>query len=114
MDYNRITSLLDKYWECATTIEEERELRHFFSSDALPPELRPYKAWFLTPEAETLPPLGKEFDLKVLQQITREKKLRRLRRNGKRNHGLYHRNDERKRPGRPIARPLRRLRHDNA
>ena len=69
MDYNRITSLLDKYWECATTIEEERELRHFFSSDA----------WFLTPEAETLPPLGKEFDLKVLQQITREKKLRRLR-----------------------------------
>ena len=79
MDYNRITSLLDKYWECATTIEEERELRHFFSSDALPPELRPYKAWFLTPEAETLPPLGKEFDLKVLQQITREKKLRRLR-----------------------------------
>ncbi|WP_282201883.1 hypothetical protein [Parabacteroides goldsteinii] len=73
MDYNRITSLLDKYWECATTIEEERELRHFFSSDALPPELRPYKAWFLTPEAETLPPLGKEFDLKVLQQITREK-----------------------------------------
>lgn len=65
MDYNRITSLLDKYWECATTIEEERELRHFFSSDALPPELRPYKAWFLTPEAETLPPLGKEFDLKV-------------------------------------------------
>ena len=73
MDYNRITSLLDKYWECATTIEEERELRHFFSSDALPLELRPYKAWFLTPEAETLPPLGKEFDLKVLQQITREK-----------------------------------------
>ena len=73
MDYNRITSLLDKYWECATTIEEERELRHFFSSDALPLELRPYKAWFLTPEAE------KEFDLKVLQQITREKKLRRLR-----------------------------------
>ena len=79
MDYNRITSLLDKYWECATTIEEERELRHFFSSDALPPELRPYKAWFLTPGAETLPPFGKEFDLKVLQQITREKKLRRLR-----------------------------------
>lgn len=79
MDYNRITSLLDKYWECATTIEEERELRHFFSSDVLPLELCPYKAWFLTPEAETLPPLGKEFDLKVLQQITREKKLRRLR-----------------------------------
>ena len=48
MDYDRIKILLEKYWECATTIDEERELRHFFSSDTLPPELRPYKAWFLT------------------------------------------------------------------
>ena len=79
MDYNRITSLLNKYWECATTVEEERELRHFFSLETLPPELRPYKAWFLTPEAETLPPVGKEFDLKVLQRIAREKQQRRLR-----------------------------------
>ncbi|WP_075559746.1 hypothetical protein [Parabacteroides timonensis] len=79
MDYNRIKILLDKYWECATTIEEERELRHFFSAETLPPELRPYKAWFLTPEAETLPPLGKEFDLKVLQRIAREKRQRHLR-----------------------------------
>lgn len=79
MDYDRITSLLEKYWECATTIEEERELRHFFTTAALPPELRPYKAWFLTSDAETLPPLGKEFDLKVLQQIAREKRRRRLR-----------------------------------
>lgn len=79
MDYNRITLLLDKYWECATTIEEERELRHFFSTETLPPELRPYGAWFMTPEAETLPPLGKEFDLKVLQRISREKKRRHLR-----------------------------------
>ncbi|MCD8268064.1 MAG: hypothetical protein LUD46_06060 [Parabacteroides sp.] len=79
MDYNRITSLLDKYWECATTIEEERELRHFFSAETLPPELCPYKAWFRTPDAEILPPLGKEFDLKVLQRINREKKRRHLR-----------------------------------
>lgn len=79
MDYSRIKILLEKYWECATTIEEERELRHFFSAELLPPELSPYKAWFLTPEAETLPPLGKEFDLKVLQRIAKEKRQRRLR-----------------------------------
>lgn len=79
MDYDRIKILLEKYWECATTIDEERELRHFFSSDTLPPELRPYKAWFLTPEAEILPPLGKEFDLKVLQRIAKEKRQRHLR-----------------------------------
>ena len=79
MDYNRISLLLDKYWECATTIEEERELRHFFSAETLPPELRPYRAWFMFPEAEILSPLGKEFDLKVLQRISREKKRRHLR-----------------------------------
>lgn len=79
MDYNRIKILLEKYWECATTIDEERELRHFFSADTLPPELRPYKAWFLTPEAETLPPLGKEFDLQILQRIAKEKRQRHLR-----------------------------------
>lgn len=79
MDYDRITLLLEKYWECATTIEEERELRHFFTATTLPPELRPYKAWFLTSDAEMLPPLGKEFDLKVLQQIAREKRCRHLR-----------------------------------
>lgn len=79
MDYDRIKILLEKYRECATTIDEERELRHFFSSDTLPPELRPYKAWFLTPEAEILPPLGKEFDLKVLQRIAKEKRQRHLR-----------------------------------
>lgn len=72
MDYDRIKILLEKYWECATTIDEERELRHFFSSDTLPPELRPYKAWFLTPEAEILPPLGKGIDLKVLQRLQKK------------------------------------------
>ena len=70
MDYQRINKLLDKYWECATSVEEERELRRFFSSAVIPPDLLPYKAWFVSHEAETLPPLGKDFDARILEHIS--------------------------------------------
>lgn len=42
MDYNKIRELLEKYWEAATTLEEEAELRNFFVTHqhALPEDLR--------------------------------------------------------------------------
>lgn len=79
MDCDRIYMLLNKYWGCSTTIDEERELRHFFTNNEIPPELRPYKVWFSTPEAEKLPLLGDEFDRKILKRITGMKKKRRCR-----------------------------------
>lgn len=79
MEYQRIHHLLDKYWECATSVEEERELRHFFTSGGIPPELLPYKAWFVSHEAESLSPLGADFDERVLARISREKRARRRR-----------------------------------
>lgn len=84
MEYQRIHQLLDKYWECATSVEEERELRDFFTSGPIPSELLPYKAWFVSYEAETLSPLGPEFDNRVLRQIERKKwsDRRRFVRNG--------------------------------
>ncbi|WP_297909759.1 hypothetical protein [uncultured Parabacteroides sp.] len=75
MDYQRINKLLDKYWECATSVEEERELRRFFSSAVLPPDLLPYKAWFVSHEAETLPPLGQDFDARILEHISEDRRL---------------------------------------
>ena len=55
----RINKLLDKYWECATSVEEERELRRFFSSAVIPPDLLPYKAWFVSHEPRHCLPWGK-------------------------------------------------------
>ena len=80
MDYTRIHALLAKYWRCITTVEEERELRHFFSGDAIPPEFRPYQVWFQVSEAEELPPLGCEFDHRIIERIAciRRKKRQRL------------------------------------
>lgn len=42
MDYNKIRALLEKYWEAATSLEEEAELRDFFVAHqhALPEDLR--------------------------------------------------------------------------
>lgn len=77
MENERISRLLDKYWACATSVEEEGELRRFFSSsEEIPPGLRPFQAWFRSPEAETLSPLGPEFDRQVLAAIRRQKKSR--------------------------------------
>jgi len=74
MEYTRIYTLLDKYWECATSVEEERELRHFFDSEVVPPDLQPYKSWFIHPDAEELTLLGEDFDRKVMESIHAEKK----------------------------------------
>jgi hypothetical protein len=42
MDYNKIRALLEKYWEAATSLEEEAQLRNFFVTHqhALPEDLR--------------------------------------------------------------------------
>lgn len=73
-EYEQIRILLDKYWRCATTIEEERELRRFFSGSRIPPEWEPYRAWFRSEQAEYLPPLGPEFDRRVMASIRQEKR----------------------------------------
>lgn len=71
LDYKRTHFLLDKYWRCKTSVEEERELRLFFSGEnVIPPEFRPYEYWFRTDRAEALPPLGEDFDRRILEQIT--------------------------------------------
>lgn len=80
MDYTRIDTLLAQYWRCATTVEEERELRLFFTHEEVPPALRPYRAWFRLPEAEELYPLGSQFDREILEHIRKEKRSRRRKR----------------------------------
>ena len=34
MDYKYIEQLLERYWQCETSVEEESELRAFFSKGA--------------------------------------------------------------------------------
>ena len=46
MDYKYIKQLLERYWRCETSLEEEDILRAFFSQDKVPAELLRYKALF--------------------------------------------------------------------
>ena len=70
MDYKYITQLLERYWNCETSLEEEAILRTFFSQKDVPAELLPYKDLF-TYEAneKKAEVLGDDFDQKILSMI---------------------------------------------
>jgi len=47
MTNNNFHSLLERYWQGETSLEEERLLRDFFSEDSVPEELAIYKPLFV-------------------------------------------------------------------
>lgn len=67
MDYKYIEQLLERYWQCETSLEEERILQAFFSQKEVPAELQRYRDLFACREemmrAETL---GDDFDARIL------------------------------------------------
>lgn len=73
MDYKYIEQLIERYFECETTLEEEQILRTFFAQDEkeLPRSLRPYQALFAALQPEET--LGEEFDQRILEQIEETK-----------------------------------------
>ncbi len=75
MDYKYIIQLLDRYWNCETSLEEEEILRTFFSQDKLPAELEPYKSLFAYEQKEAKDEgLGTDFDRKMMDLIENEEK----------------------------------------
>ena len=47
MDSKYIEQLLERYWQCETSLEEEAELRAFFSGSDVPKHLLRYKDLFV-------------------------------------------------------------------
>ena len=74
MDYKYISQLLERYWKCETTLEEEGILRAFFSQKDIPSELRSYQGLFQY-EAQK-PNLGEDFDEKMLSMIEEPKRVK--------------------------------------
>lgn len=73
MDYKYINQLLERYWKCETSLEEEEILRAFFSQEDLPAELKPYQALFAYEQQEAKnESLGEDFDKKMLDIINDE------------------------------------------
>ncbi|MCD7901089.1 MAG: hypothetical protein LUH22_14825 [Bacteroides sp.] len=69
MDYKYIKEVLDRYWNCQTTVEEEAELRSFFISEDVPASLQPDKDLFLYQSIQKDLKVSNGFEEKVLAQI---------------------------------------------
>ena len=72
MDYKYIEQLLERYWECETSTEEEQILKAFFSQPDIPQRLARYKGLFVYEAQQAHISLGEEFDNRLLQAIGSE------------------------------------------
>ena len=72
MDYKYIEQLLERYWACETSLQEEQILRTFFQQAEVPAHLMPYKAVFDVQQELAEPTLGEEFDARMLQLVEDE------------------------------------------
>lgn len=74
MDYNNIEELVERYFECNTTIQEERTLREYFRSEDIPETLRVYRDYFCGINEEAAESLSADFEAKIEERVKREKK----------------------------------------
>ena len=77
MDYKYIEQLMERYWRCETSLQEEEILRLFFSQGEVPANLLPYKDLFgYAQEQKATDKLGDDFDQRVLGQIQEDEPVR--------------------------------------
>jgi hypothetical protein len=69
MDSKQIQQLLEKYWNCETTLEEEQSLRHYFQGADVPEGLKETAELFRYFEAEKSKALNESFNEVVTKQI---------------------------------------------
>ena len=75
MDYKYIEQLLERYFQCETTLKEEDILRTFFSQDDVPVWLLKYQTLF-NYETQKEQPLGNDFDERILAAIEEEQPVK--------------------------------------
>ena len=69
MDYKDIEQLLERYWQCETSIEEEAALRNFFVKEEVPAHLLRYKNLFVYQQVQQEVGLGEDFDVRILAEV---------------------------------------------
>lgn len=69
MDFKYIEQLLERYWQCETSLEEEAQLRAFFAGNDVPEHLLRYKDLFVYQQLQQEEHLGEDFDACVLAKI---------------------------------------------
>ena len=77
MDYKYIEQLLERYWRCETSLQEEEILRLFFSQEEVPTNLVPYKDLFIyEQEQKETDILGDDFNQKILEKVNEDQPVK--------------------------------------
>ena len=77
MDYKYIEQLLERYWRCETSLQEEEILRMFFSQEDIPASLLPYRHLFVYEQNEKdMDVLGDDFDQRILNLIQEDEPVK--------------------------------------
>lgn len=74
-NYQNISTLLEKYWDGETSLQEEEQLTKFFSENEtteIPAEFHAFRPLFLAKAETHEPQLNKDFDLNILTMIAEE------------------------------------------
>ena len=73
MDSKQIGELVEKYWNCETSLEEEKQLRDFFQGPNVPVELQPTAELFRYLEIEKSKGLNENFDQHVTKKFQKRR-----------------------------------------
>lgn len=72
MDYKYIEQLLDSYFDCTTTLQEEQILKAFFSQEDVPGHLSQYADLFRYQSEAKTDTLDDNFDQKMISLVEKE------------------------------------------
>ena len=70
MKQESIDQLLERYWRCETSIEEEKQLRAFFSGDNVPERLKKYRSLFVWEKKQAEVKSQKPFKVQAKRSLT--------------------------------------------
>jgi hypothetical protein len=74
MDYKGIKTLLEKYWNCETSLEEEAQLREYFTGDEVHEDLLEFVPLFQYFKSESEIHISDNFDKKFIDQVEKRRK----------------------------------------
>ena len=69
MNSREAEDLLNRYWRCETSLEEENELRQFFLKEEVPEHLIKFQKMFQYLHDQRVAALDESFDLKLMEKI---------------------------------------------
>jgi len=75
MDSEHIHALLEKYWRCETSLEEEQQLRTYFRRPDIPESLRETAALFRHLDESRNKVLDSTFDKEVMKRVSKTRTI---------------------------------------